>query len=476
MWVSKSLSRLFVATMAGIAAFGCASRPQEIQAPVDLPESFAASGIETAPDRWWTAFGEPELDAVVEQALGTNLDLESAWHRLREAQAVARRDAADLYPTLDAAVDAGWQRPEASNGDQVQLGLFAAYEVDLWGRIGASAEAERLRAAASLADYRATALTLAAEVTRTWIALVETRNQIDLLDRQLEANRGVLASLEVRFSSGLVLAVDVLRQRQLVEATEEQRIAQEGRLAVLEHLLAVLLGRAPRSGTGANARELPPLPPLPNTGLPVNLVQRRPDVEAAYRRLQAADRDLAAAVSARYPRLTLTASATTADDDASDLFDDWIRSLAGSLLAPILRGGELAAEVDRNEAVRAGLLADYGQVSLTALAEVEDALALEASQLRRVASLERQVDLSEASYRRLEAQYLNGFTEFIDVLVAQNSEQRLRRDLLSARRELLEHRVALYRALAGGFETPREAELRLASADVPSAVTEEDVQ
>lgn len=444
---------------------GCASRPQEMTSPVDLPEAFSSSGAVAAPDRWWTAFDQPELDRLVGRALESNLDLEVAWHRLREARAVARRESSALYPAVDGFADARWRRPEAANGDDVSLGLAAAYEVDLWGRIGSAAEAGRLRAEASRADYRAAALSIAAEVTRTWLAVVETRDQIALLDHQVEANRNVLASLEVRFSSGLIRAVDVLRQRQLVEATEEQRIAQRGRLAVLEHLLSVLLGQAPGSVTAADAPGLPPLPPLPDTGVPVELVQRRPDVESAYRRLQAADRDLAAAVAARYPRLTVTASVSTADDDATDLFDDWLRSIAGGLLAPLFRGGELAAEADRTEAVRAGLLAEYGQATLTALAEVEDALALESAQLERVASLKRQVALSEASTSRLEAQYLNGFAEFIDVLVAQTSEQRLRRDLLAARRQLLEHRVALYRALAGGFETPRESGARSASAE-----------
>jgi len=457
-----------VAALAAVSLGACASSRDEVRHPVDLPFRFSATGAAAVPDRWWIAFGRPELDRLVEMALTSNLDLESAWHRLREASLVARREAGALYPELDAVAGAGWRRPELAGDDRLRLGLAAAYEVDLWGRIDSSVDAERLRAAATHAEYRAAALSVAAEVTRTWLELVETHHQIDLLARQADANRRVLASLEVRFESGLVRAVDVLRQRELVEATEEERIAQEGRQAVLGHLLAVLLGQPPGAGTGAIGRTLPPLPPLPATGVPADLLRRRPDVESAYRRLQAADRDLAAAVAGRYPRLSLTASLAATGDTASGLFDDWIRSLAANLVAPLVRGGELAAEAERTRAVLDRRLSEYGQTVLLALSEVEDALALGETQLARVASLERQVALAAASSERLEAQYLNGLSEYIDVLVAQTSEQRLRRELLAARRLLLEYRVALYRALAGGFETPFEAPTRSVAARGPT--------
>jgi outer membrane protein TolC len=144
---------------------------------------------------------------------------------------------------------------------------------------------------------------------------------------------------------------------------------------------------------------------------------------------------------------------TTADDSTTDLFDDWIRTLAGNLLAPVFRGGALAAEVDRADAVRAARTAEYRQVSLEALREVEDALILESKRAERVASLERQLRLSVTTTRQLGTEYLNGSGDFIDLLVAQTAEQRLRRDLLAARRLLLEDRVALYRAVAGAIET-----------------------
>ena len=463
-----------------VAVLGCAPHTTEPALPLDCPDgcppgTFSTTGTVETPDRWWLAFGDPALDRLVDRALTSNLDLAAVWHRLREARAVADRRSATLFPHADGFAEASSRRSDGGDdfgdgdpdggddrGDEeLRLGLTATYEVDLWGGIRSAVEAERLRARAELADYRTAALTLSAEVARTWYQLVEARQQLAVLDQQIEANGKLLEALENRFGSGQIRGVDVLRQRQLLEATREQRLAAQARVHVLEHLLAVLLGRPPQNGIGASpgapspqAATLPPLPPLPATGLPAELVRRRPDVRAAYLRLQAADRDLAAAVAERYPRLSLSASAETGASDSSDLFEDWARTLAGNLLAPLFRAGELRAEVERSEAVRQQRLYLWGQATLEAWREVEDALAREARERRRVASLERQVELTEQAYRQLRTEYLYGGGNYLAVLESLTEAQRVRRDLLTARRQAVELRIALYRALAGGFEPP----------------------
>ena len=172
--------------------------------------------------------------------------------------------------------------------------------------------------------------------------------------------------------------------------------------------------------------------------------------------LKAADRDLAAAISNQYPRLTLSVSASTAASTAQDLFQSWAYAFAGDLLAPIFRGGALRAEVDRTEAVRTQRLYQYGQTILTAFQEVEDALIREKKQRERIQQLERQVELAQQAYEQLRTQYFNGAADYLDVLTALDEVQQLRRDRLAAERTLVEDRIALYRALAGSFETERE--------------------
>ena len=456
MRASTSLVSTLVLACALVAGGGCASRPQPAVSPVQAPETFSERGAAKLPELWWTAFDDPRLDRLMDRALQSNFDLASAWQRLRSARALVEREASDLYPDLDGSVEAGASQPEPEDPQRVRLGLAAGYEVDLWGRISSRVEAERYRARASFADYQAAALSLSAEVARTWYQLIEARSQLALLSEQVETNEKVLRLLRARFGSGQIRAVDILRQQQLVESTRERRIAARSRMRVVEHLLAVLLGRAPQSGVDLDRAELPELPPLPDTGLPAELVQRRPDVRRAHDLLRAADRDLAAAVSRQYPRLSLTASLSTAGEDASDLFDDWARSFAGNLMAPLLDGGERRADVERAEALREQRLYEYGQVTLTAFREVEDALVRERKQLRQLDSLRRQVELASRTYEQLQIEYFNGLADYIDVLTALTDRQQLRRDLIAARLELLDIRIGLYRALAGGFRTDHE--------------------
>jgi len=437
---------------------GCAASSHEVPAPVTPPETFSDSGDATMPDQWWRAFDDAPLNQSVDQALGSNLDLRVAWQRLREARSVVDQESASLFPDLDATADAETRRDSerGSDTEQLQLGLSSSYEVDLWGRIGSRVEAEQFRLQASFADYQTAALSLSAEVTRTWYRLMEARSQLELINNQIQTNRDVLQLIETRFGSGQTQSADVLRQRQLLESTREQKLTIESRIQVLEHQLAVLLGQPPRSTIDQTRRALPELPPLPDTGLPVELVQRRPDVRRAHNQLRAADADLAAAISNQYPRLTLNASLSTRENDANDLFDNWASAFAGNLVAPLIDAGQRDAGVARTRSVKQQRLFEYGQTILTAFQEVEDALIQEKKQRQRIESLEKQLRLADATYEQLRLEYFNGVTDYIDVLNTLTDRQELRRNLLSAELELLEFRIALYRALAGGFDTGRD--------------------
>ncbi len=441
-----------------LGGLGCASQTETTAPPVEAPERFSDSGAPEVPDRWWTAFENEQLNALVDSATASNFPLKTAWQRLQAAQAVVDRASSDLFPDFDAFGQGDVRRAQGADEttETLQLGLDAAYEVDLWGRIGATVEAERFRARATRAEYQTAALSLSAEVVRTWYQLAEARSQLRLVNEQIETNETVLELLQNRFETGQIRSVDLLRQRQLVRSTREQRSVVESRAQVLEHRLAVLLGRSPQAGVEAQPDTLPTLPPLPDTGVPMDLIQRRPDVQQDLYRLQAADRELAAAISNQYPRLTLSVSASSAADNAASLFQEWAYSFAGNLLAPIFRGGELRAEVDRSESVKQQRLYEYAQTTLTAFREVEDALVRERKQREQIRQIEEQVELGQQAYEQLRVQYLNGTTDYLDVLTALDDLQQLRRDLLSARLILVEDRIALYQALAGSFRTSRE--------------------
>lgn len=434
---------------------GCSTK-EPLKPPVEIPQAFSRTGESTVPDKWWKSFNDPELNRRIERALDDNLSLAAVWERLQEARALVKRESGDFYPQLEGFADGGYYETNNGEGDAYGIGLAAEYEVDLWGRIRSQVEAEEFRAATAYSDYQTAALSLSAEIGSSYFQLLEALNQRDLLDKQLEVNQQVLRSLEARYGGGLIRSADILRQEQLVENTREQRIIVEAAIAVQENRLAVLEGQAPENGRPVTDKPLPSLPPLPRTGLPSELVERRPDIQAAFNLVRAANKDLAVAMTNRYPRLVLTASIEAAAENPSDLFTTWLRSIAGQLAAPLFTGGRLSAEVERQQAIERRRLMDYGQAVLLAFEEVENALVREQKQTERIDSIQRQTELARSAYNRLQIEYSNGLIEYLDVLTALVEVQRLQRQLLTAQRSRIEFRIALYRALAGGFKTERE--------------------
>lgn len=259
--------------------------------------------------------------------------------------------------------------------------------------------------------------------------------------------------IRARFTSGQIRAVDILRQTQLLETSRNQKILYERNLELIKNQLSVLLGKPPQNGIYFVTTSLPDLPPLPQVGLPLELVRRRPDVKSAYNRVLAADRDMAAAIRNKYPRLSLSIAAQARSNNYQSLFNEWAYTLAGNLVAPLFYGGRLQAEVDRTEAVKNQLLYSYGQTVLTSFREVEDALISEIKQKERIEVLKRQLDLAQKTNGQLRVEFLNGLSNYLDVLLSLDQQQQLERDLIEAHQELLEIRIDLYRALAGGFET-----------------------
>jgi len=422
--------------------------------PLKPAPPFSRTGAVAVPDRWWTAFDDSDLDQQINHALAENYTLVAAWERIAAASALARREASDLSPDLNGIAGAeGNIRIPGEDNTLYALGLGASYEPDIWGRIQSRVEAERLRANAPQADDQSVALVLSGQIARTWLSLTEAHAQLELLDEQLESNATGLKSTELRWGLGQARLADVLRQRQLVESTREQMVVVQLRIDLLEHQLAVLQGQAPQEASFETAVTLPSLPPLPETGLTADLLRRRPDVRREFLALWAADRDLASAVTDQYPRVNLTASVTTAAEKPEDLFREWLGSIAGQLIAPLFDAGQRRAEVARTAAILDQRFAEYGQTVLNAFQEVEDALSRERYQAERIERLEEQLKNAVGAADALYEQLLIGDTDFLDWLSAVTTKQRLQRQTLSARLDLVLSRIDLYVALAGGFET-----------------------
>jgi len=445
-------------------------KPVEHDGPgVTVPETFSLYGETTeSPDRWWEEFQSEELDALIDEALADNLTVKQAYARLGQAEAIAVKAGAPRYPDLALVAGISETRRQITDGQLVDqtvtdsfknLSLVSSYEIDLWGRISSTHKSALLGVEASREDLYTSAVTLTSEVAIRWLAIISVRNQLELIKSQVETNKTTLKLMNLRYLKGAATALDVYQQRLALAESLTPIPPLEALEQTLHNELAVLLGKPPQSDLDLGSEKLPEPSALPEAGLPADLLSQRPDVRASGLKLTAAEWDVAAARAARLPAIRLTAEAGLSAGTFPLLFENWLARLAGSLTAPLFKGGELDAEVERQRQVAEERLAVYGQTVLTAIREVEDAMINEQKQVEFLTALGERLNIARQNYEEALQRYRKGLNDYLPVLSALIAVQRLERDIVLARFDRLNYRVQLYRALGGAWMGP---ELELA--------------
>jgi len=419
-----------------------------------VPPSYTINDAISEPQkRWWESFGDTELNSLVAEALADNQTLAAYWARLGKAQALAAKAGADFIPAVGGEAAGSYSRNDSSGrvtkNENYSLGLVASYEIDLWGRIRAESQSAGFAAAASRQDLNGAAVTIAAEVAERWVRIIAQRQQKALLQKQLAANETYLDLVELRFKKALASALDVMQQKQLVERVKAQMPLIELEERLLLNELAVLLGRQPYNGPRFARQLLPELDTPPAAGIPAQLLEFRPDILAAYSRLAAVDQDLAAARADRLPALRLTGSAAYSSDELDTLFDNWLANFAAGLTAPLIDGGRRRAEVRYAESAVQEQLAQYRQVVLTAVREVENALVREEKIRENIQGIENQLEAARIALEEAGFRYTNGLIDYLPVLTQLLSVQNLELDLIARKADLLIARMNLYRAIGG---------------------------
>lgn len=469
--------------MAALVLAGCATAPSDVPAALDtLPAQFkeqarqslapedADRWVATAPaeaqprGEWWRAFGDTRLDALVERAGTANSSVQQAAARLAQARALLRSAQADRLPQVGINSGAGREAGLESTGSSqpatvLKAGAELSYEVDLFGRLARARDAASLDAQNRAALLESVRLLAQANTAQTYLALRALDAERQLVRESVEIYRDTLRLTERRQQAGDLAELDVARAQTELAATESDALALDRQRAQYEHALAVLVGEA-ASGFALAEQDwdtrLPVVPP----GLPASVLARRADVSAAQAAVLAAQARVGVAQAAWFPRIMLTASGGYASPDIGDLLQWSMRSWGiGALLSlPIFDGGRREAGVRQAAAQLDEALAGYRGQVLGAIAEVEDQLSslhlLEAqarTQSRAVASARRATQLSDLRYR-------NGYVSQLDLLDAQRSELRNRRQALQVRSAQYQATVALVRALGGGWDPqPRQA-------------------
>ncbi len=474
----RAARQVVLATAPALALWACTAGPPP--APRELgitpPERWSAAEAGEAPvgvpdvDRpWWSAFGDAELDRLVELALAANRDLAATAARVEAAAAQARIAGAASLPQAGLGVDAGRRRQNfiglpipggeggvlSSTSTTYGGALTLSWEADLWGRLAAGESAAEAELSATRADLAGARLSLAGQTAKAWFAAVEGAGQVALAERTLDARRLTRDQIRRRFEAGLRSALDLRLAIANHSAAEAALAGRRRQLDASVRRLELLLSRYPGAELADRiaGRSLPAPPPAPPAGLPAELVTRRPDLAAAERRLEAAGLGIRQARAALYPRLSLTGSAGRLSGEVEDLLDSdfSVWSLASSLLQPLFQGGRLRAAVDLAEARYEELAERYAQTVLRAFGEVELALSAAGHLAAQAEALAVAAEQSAAAERQAEDRYRAGLAPYLAVLEAQRQAADTASRLIETRRLLLDARVDLHLALGGGW-------------------------
>jgi multidrug efflux system outer membrane protein len=420
---------------------------------------------------WWEVFSDPELNALELQVDAANQELKAAVARFEEARATMDVTRSGLFPNVGACFSATRQRvspnaPVTTTGQAIgnpstyndfTVPLDLSYEVDLWGRVRRSVESARAQARASADDLEAIKLSIQAEVALDYFTL-----------RALDSEQAVLRSSVKVFSTSFDLTVDrrtggvatdldVAEAQTVLKTTQAQIPAVALQRAHLEHALALLVGQ-PAATYRIPERSLSAAPPLIASGLPSELLERRPDISAPERRMAAANASIGVAKAAFFPTVQLNGLAGLESVNAGTLFNWSSRmwAVGPSLTLPLFEGGRLRAGLRFADATYDEMVANYRESVLTAFSEVEDSLA---AQNLLANQYDAQSDALIAARKQLEIannRYRDGLTTYLDVATAESTALNTEFSTVQLRGQQLVAAVTLVKSLGGGWQEAKE--------------------
>ena len=433
--------------MAAVAALsGCAStRPYAPSAPpVVLPPAFITQYRPPAggEECWWRGFDDPALDSFVQRALDRNLTVAAARNRLAGARAAVLAERSDRVPSLDA--DAGVDLLGGAS-DQARLGAAGGagvlFNPDLNGRLSREIEAAAARARAGaylLADARRL---VAAAAAQQYVELRRSEARLVLLEESTELQQRTLRIVQLRFGAGLSANLDVRRAAADLAQTEAQRGILVLQRAQAARALSVLVGEAPQPlPARPDDPAIPSFAAGPPTGVPADLLRRRPDLLVAEANLAEAAALVGAEQADLIPALALTGRIGIGDGLLAGLFSDVFGTVGALLNVPLFDGGRRRAEIAGARAEADARFDEYRQTLLGALSEVENALVAIDSFASRSTSFRNAIEQSEAAFNQSNALYREGLTSLFDVLDAQ-------RQLINSRQSLIDSDAAIASAV-----------------------------
>ncbi len=475
-WLLGGLAALLLSP----GVFGCAVGPDYQPPKTKMPEAWhslknggampvsQASGDPVPSVEWWQSFQDPTLTALVQMALSANLDLKQAEARIRQARAARVAAGAPLWPQVDgSAVYQKSQGASETTGGGIatvgpvrelfQVGLDAAWELDIFGGRRRELEAAGADLRAAVEDRREVLITLAGEVGTNYLNLRGFQQQGAIARQNLEAQKKTAEITHKRFAAGFVSRLDVVNADAQVATTQAQIPLLESAAQAAIYNLGVLLGKEPAvlAKELATPAAIPPTPPQVPVGLPSDLLRRRPDIRRAEAQLHAATARIGVAVADLFPRFSLTGTLGLSASEAAklgNLSTSKFWSFGPTVIWPVFAGGRLRAQVEVQTALQEQALLSYEKTVLTALKEVETALVAYAKEQEHRQALVNAVHHNRQAVELATRLYVAGRTDFLNVLTAQRSLYVNEDALTQSTRTVGTTLIALYKALGGGWE------------------------
>lgn len=404
---------------------------------------------------WLDSFGDETLKKLVAEAQANNSDLAAAAARLERSQALAKQAGAALSPAVNLTTEAGRGgniQSSASQQDALSIGVGVNWELDLWGRLRSGARSAAENARAAEADFRYARHSLAAATADAYFSAIAGRIQNQIAQENLRIARETLRIVEAKAKNGATSAQELALARSDLANAKESLAKVEGAQRSADRALEALLGRYP-SATLDLQNALPDTPSPPPAGIPSEVLERRPDLVAAERRVAAAFDALDAAKAARLPSFALSATSGASSTSLSEIVDSkniaW--QLGSRLLAPLFDGGARKAQVEIAGADRKQAFASYVKVATQAFLEVESLLDLGTVLRKRIEQLHLAEQESQEAYRIANLRYTEGESDLLDLLAIQARLNAAKVNLTQAKNELLKQSVNLHLALGGSW-------------------------
>jgi len=474
----KNPERLLGALAAFLALGACSLAPEYKQPEVPLAEHYQTVGpwMRGAPadqlprEGWWKLYGDPRLDQLEQGLLTQNPDLAAALAHYQQSRDFLAEIRSDLVPHLSVGGNAQHDR-ESDNRplrgatspavyNSFTLDAQVDYEVDLWGRVRDSVAAGTAQAQASAADFASARLSLEVQLADSYLALINQDRQLELLRKNIGEYEHALRITRSLHDGGIVSGLDVTRAQSQLSSTRSLLSQTQAQRGLLEHSIAVLVGQSPSSFKLDTQTRLPELPAIP-VGLPSTLLQRRPDIAAAERRVQAANSQIGVARAAFFPALTLSGQGGFQSDAYGALLSapNLYWAIGPTLFLNVFDGGKRKAEVAAARAATEEAGARYRSVVLSAFQQVEDDQTLLSDEAVALVDQNNAVDAAQKTLDMSLDRYQQGAVNYLDVVVSQTAALQAQMTQLDLQSRQLRSSVQLVRALGGGWSSDELAVL-----------------